>query len=215
MSRRVKWEPAAAMVAILLVGVALVVAPGRSNYQTGRPSAELHEFKAVNSRGRVEVSVDPESQAHTFRVLTREGHASPVLSEREFKLLFGEKAFHDATNGDVNRFFRFLNITSWSNFLWVAVGLIGQAAFAGRMVVQWFVSEKHKKSVVPEAFWWMSLGGGIMLFAYFVWREDLVGVLGQTSGLVIYARNIRLIYKQSRREREAAMLAEGAPLPTT
>jgi hypothetical protein len=54
--------------------------------------------------------------------------------------------------------------------------------------------------VIPASFWWLSLFGGVALFAYFVWRQDFVGVLGQSSGIVIYARNIRLIYKRRRRE---------------
>lgn len=93
----------------------------------------------------------------------------------------------------------FLNITSWKNFVWVAVGLGGQAAFFGRMLVQWLVSEHRGESVVPELFWWLSLGGGACLFLYFVWRVDIVGVLGQSTGVVIYARNLRLIVKQKRR----------------
>jgi lipid-A-disaccharide synthase-like uncharacterized protein len=72
------------------------------------------------------------------------------------------------------------------------------------MLLQWFVSERKRESVIPEAFWWLSLIGGVALFAYFVWRQDIVGVLGQSSGLVIYARNIRLIYKQRKRALEAA-----------
>ncbi|MBL8747241.1 MAG: lipid-A-disaccharide synthase N-terminal domain-containing protein [Phycisphaerae bacterium] len=84
--------------------------------------------------------------------------------------------------------------------MWVALGFGGQIAFSGRMLLQWFVSEREKQSIVPSAFWWMSLIGGAMLFAYFVWRQDVVGVLGQSSGLVIYGRNIRLIHKRKRRE---------------
>ena len=76
---------------------------------------------------------------------------------------------------------------------------LGQCAFFGRMMVQWVVSEKKRESVVPSAFWWMSLIGGVCLFSYFVWRVDFIGVLGQSTGVVIYARNIRLIHKQKRR----------------
>jgi len=61
------------------------------------------------------------------------------------------------------------------------------------------VSEKQRESVVPEAFWWLSLVGGVFLFVYFVWRQDIVGVLGQSSGVVIYARNLWLIRKRRRR----------------
>ncbi|USO00427.1 MAG: lipid-A-disaccharide synthase N-terminal domain-containing protein [Phycisphaeraceae bacterium] len=97
----------------------------------------------------------------------------------------------------------FFNITSWLNFGWVAVGLAGQIAFFGRMMVQWVVSESRRESVVPELFWWLSFAGGVCLFTYFVWRKDFVGVLGQSTGVVIYARNLRLIQKQKRRAMKA------------
>jgi lipid-A-disaccharide synthase-like uncharacterized protein len=74
------------------------------------------------------------------------------------------------------------------------------------MFVQWIVSEKNRRSEVPVLFWWFSLFGGICLFAYFVWRVDIVGVLGQSTGVVIYARNLRLIHKT--REREQALECE-------
>ena len=60
--------------------------------------------------------------------------------------------------------------------LWVAVGFAGQAVFSARFIVQWIVSERSRRTVVPEAFWWMSLIGGISLFAYFVWRQDPVAI---------------------------------------
>ncbi len=94
----------------------------------------------------------------------------------------------------------FFNISSWLNFGWVAIGLVGQSAFFGRMFIQWVVSEKSRQSQVPELFWWFSFVGAIFLFTYFVWRVDAVGVLGQSTGIVIYARNLRLIHKQKARE---------------
>ena len=66
-------------------------------------------------------------------------------------------------------------------------------------MVQWVVSERSRVSTVPELFWWFSFVGGVSLFTYFVWRKDVVGVLGQATGVVIYARNLRLIQKQRRR----------------
>lgn len=95
------------------------------------------------------------------------------------------------------------NITRWSTFGWVVLGLAGQGAFFGRMMVQWIISERSRVSTVPEVFWWLSLAGGLCLFAYFVWRKDIVGVLGQSTGVVIYARNLRLIQKEHRRRPEA------------
>jgi lipid-A-disaccharide synthase-like uncharacterized protein len=67
----------------------------------------------------------------------------------------------------------------------VGLGLLGQVLFTGRMLVQWLASEKQKRSVVPVAFWWMSLIGATMLLVYFTWRRDIVGVLGQATGWFI------------------------------
>jgi lipid-A-disaccharide synthase-like uncharacterized protein len=85
------------------------------------------------------------------------------------------------------------NITSPAGIAWVALGLLGQLVFTGRMLVQWVASERSRRSVIPVAFWWMSLGGAIMLVIYFSWRRDIVGILGQGTGLFVYARNLMLI----------------------
>jgi lipid-A-disaccharide synthase-like uncharacterized protein len=45
------------------------------------------------------------------------------------------------------------------------------------------------------AFWWMSLVGASMLLVYFIWRRDIVGILGQATGWFIYIRNLVLIHK--------------------
>ena len=87
----------------------------------------------------------------------------------------------------------FFNVSSSWGLLWVAVGLGGQVLFAGRMVVQWIVSERSQRSVVPVVFWWISLAGATLLLAYFIWRRDVVGILGQSMGWVIYVRNLFLI----------------------
>ena len=87
--------------------------------------------------------------------------------------------------------------------LWLGVGLLGQAVFASRFVVQWLKSEMEGRSVLPVVFWYLSLGGSLLLLVYAVHREDVVFVLGQSCGLLIYARNLYLI----RRERRAAPIA--------
>lgn len=93
-----------------------------------------------------------------------------------------------------SRLYRLLDITSPLGLIWVATGFLGQFLFTGRMIVQWLVSEKEKRSVVPTAFWWMSLAGASMLLAYFIWRQDIVGVFGQATGWLIYARNLWLLH---------------------
>lgn len=87
------------------------------------------------------------------------------------------------------------NITSPMGILWVSIGFLGQILFTGRMLVQWFASEKNRRSVVPVAFWWMSLTGATMLLVYFIWRRDIVGIMGQATGWFIYVRNLVLIRK--------------------
>ena len=99
--------------------------------------------------------------------------------------------------------FRLLNISSPIGFAWVAMGLLGQVLFTGRMLLQWLVSERSKRSVVPVGFWWLSLVGASMLLVYFVWRRDIVGVLGQCAGWVVYGRNLWLIHRERQLQAEA------------
>ncbi len=80
--------------------------------------------------------------------------------------------------------------------LWIAVGLVGQALFTSRFLVQWLASEREKRSVVPPAFWLLSLAGGAVLLAYAIWRQDPVFILGQSTGVFIYARNLWFIRAQ-------------------
>ena len=94
--------------------------------------------------------------------------------------------------------YRLFNITSPVGFAWVALGLLGQVLFTGRMLLQWLTSERARRSVVPVGFWWMSLAGASMLLVYFIWRRDIVGILGQSAGWFIYVRNLYLIYQEPR-----------------
>lgn len=87
------------------------------------------------------------------------------------------------------------------NRIWLAVGLAGQLAFGARFLVQWIVSERRGKSVIPFAFWWLSLGGGLILLAYAVHRRDPVFILGQAFGLIVYVRNVVLIRRRRTRLR--------------
>jgi lipid-A-disaccharide synthase-like uncharacterized protein len=80
------------------------------------------------------------------------------------------------------------------NFL-VLFGLVGQALFMMRFVAQWFASEKAKRSVMPEVFWYFSFGGGLVLLIYAIIRNDPVFILGQATGLLIYTRNIIFIWR--------------------
>lgn len=202
---RVKWEPWALMVLMLALGLWLVWSPiSGLKAPKAREGARTVELRVGNSRGLVEAHTPEGASEPTFRFLFRDGHISPEMTSEEFRRVFGEAAYVTAAARQPTQLFRVLNITSWAGLAWVSIGFLGQIAFTGRTLVQWLVSERRRESVVPELFWWLSLTGGVMLFTYFVWRQDFVGVLGQSSGVVIYARNIRLIHKSRRRAREGS-----------
>jgi lipid-A-disaccharide synthase-like uncharacterized protein len=76
---------------------------------------------------------------------------------------------------------------------WLAIGFLGQAMFSGRFLVQWIASERKRASVIPVAFWWLSLVGGATLLVYAIHRRDPVFMLGQAAGLVVYGRNLVLL----------------------
>ncbi len=76
--------------------------------------------------------------------------------------------------------------------LWLAVGFSGQACFFSRFLIQWIVSERQKRSVIPMAFWYLSLAGGVVLFIYAIHLGDPVFILGQSMGAFVYLRNIWL-----------------------
>ena len=83
--------------------------------------------------------------------------------------------------------------------LWLVIGFLGQGLFSARFLVQWIKSERMKKSVIPLAFWYFSIAGGLTLLAYAIHRHDPVFILGQGAGLFIYLRNLHLILREQRR----------------
>ena len=76
---------------------------------------------------------------------------------------------------------------------WVVLGFIAQGFFTARFLVKWIASERARKSVVPVAFWFFSIGGGILLLIYALYRRDPVFIAGQAFGLVVYIRNLYFI----------------------
>ncbi len=82
---------------------------------------------------------------------------------------------------------------------WVSLGFLGQFLFFMRFFIQWFVSERKKKSVIPVSFWYCSLSGGAILLLYAIYRGDPVFITGQSLGLLIYLRNLRLIHLEKQR----------------
>lgn len=179
---------------VLIVGLGLLASVSRA----AEPQVNVHLSDAEE---RVVIVREPDG-SYRFELNTSKG---PVLLTPE---QFADRIYDEQVS--VAWWKRVLNISSPMGVAWVLVGLLGQLLFTGRMLVQWLVSEKEKRSVVPEAFWWMSLAGATMLLVYFAWRKDAVGILGQGMGWVIYIRNLILIYRQ---EPPPAVHQDPAPEP--
>jgi lipid-A-disaccharide synthase-like uncharacterized protein len=79
--------------------------------------------------------------------------------------------------------------------LWIALGFLGQAAFSGRFLVQWVATERAGRSVVPLAFWYLSIVGSALLLGYAIHKRDPVFIVGQSAGFVIYFRNLLLLHR--------------------
>ena len=90
-----------------------------------------------------------------------------------------------------------LNNLSFNEFVWVAFGTIGQLVFFSRWIVQWISSERNKSSVIPIPFWWCSLVGGLITLVYAKHIGSFPFMLAQAIGLIVYSRNLILIYKRS------------------
>ncbi|OGX39512.1 MAG: hypothetical protein A3G91_02445 [Omnitrophica WOR_2 bacterium RIFCSPLOWO2_12_FULL_50_9] len=83
---------------------------------------------------------------------------------------------------------------------WLWVGFAGQLLFGARFLIQWICSERKKESHVPVSFWYFSLLGGAALLVYAIHIGDPVFIVGQTTGLIVYGRNLRLIFKKRKAE---------------
>lgn len=189
-----KPGPIVAMIALLFVGMWLVLQPtlrrGSSDFEVRVGSMEILLART------------PDADPPAYRVISPSEMAGTVIPPDQLDDFIAARLDSWLSRPSWERtLLGFFNITRWSTFGWVMIGLAGQAAFFGRMMVQWIISERSRVSTVPEIFWWFSFAGGLFLFIYFVWRKDIVGVLGQATGVVIYARNLRLIHKQHARAR--------------
>jgi len=81
---------------------------------------------------------------------------------------------------------------------WLVVGFAGQALFGMRFIIQWVISEKRGESVIPLPFWYLSIGGSIILLSYAIHKQDPVFILGQSLGSIIYIRNLILISRKKK-----------------
>ncbi|MGA2941013.1 MAG: lipid-A-disaccharide synthase N-terminal domain-containing protein [Xanthobacteraceae bacterium] len=87
---------------------------------------------------------------------------------------------------------------------WVILGLIAQGLFTMRFVVQWIASERAGRSVIPLAFWWFSIAGGLLLLFYALYRKDPVFILGQAFGVFVYLRNLYFVLHERRQKTSPA-----------
>jgi len=79
---------------------------------------------------------------------------------------------------------------------WLYLGFAGQLLFGLRFLVQWVASERKGESIIPIYFWYFSLVGSMILLAYAIFRRDPVFILGQSTGFIVYMRNLMLIYRK-------------------
>jgi lipid-A-disaccharide synthase-like uncharacterized protein len=78
---------------------------------------------------------------------------------------------------------------------WVLLGFAAQAFFTARFLVQWIASERAGHSVIPLAFWLLSIGGGVLLLVYALYRKDPVFIAGQAFGVFVYVRNLYFVMR--------------------
>ena len=96
--------------------------------------------------------------------------------------------------------FNLFAIDNWAEFWWVILGFTAQMMFTARFLVQWIASERARRSYVPVAFWYLSILGGALLLSYAIYRQDIVFISGQALGLIVYIRNLALIFRARRED---------------
>ncbi len=107
---------------------------------------------------------------------------------------------------DIARLGQWWSQVSTGELVWITFGFAAQGMFFMRFLFQWIASERARRSIVPETFWYFSFAGGLMLFIYAVHQTDPVFMLGQFMGLFIYSRNIYLIWLHKRTASNPARL---------
>jgi len=179
---------------ILLLVLAAAPLHGESLDDVGRPvddslaAGSEVRFKVELAGAKDNVKIGRLTDGSVIYIVKRLGAGSDrILTPEEFARFYYSQ---QTSQGWLSTIF---NITSPVGLVWVTIGLGGQLLFTGRMLLQWLASEKSKRSVIPISFWWMSLIGSTMLLIYFIWRRDIVGIIGQATGWVIYIRNLVLI----------------------
>jgi len=76
---------------------------------------------------------------------------------------------------------------------WTVIGLLGTVTFGGRFVLQWYVSEKLGRSVIPVQFWYLSIIGSLLMLIYSIHLGKVPLILSFLFPSVIYIRNLILL----------------------
>jgi lipid-A-disaccharide synthase-like uncharacterized protein len=92
---------------------------------------------------------------------------------------------------------------------WLAFGVAAQLLFGARFIVQWIASERAGRSVMPLAFWFFSVGGGLMTLIYGLVRREPVIIIGQALSIIIDVRNLILIAREARERTSRKAVVSG------
>ncbi len=119
----------------------------------------------------------------------------PKWSQLVFILIPVAILYYGYTNGnnDLENLLNNPDIATWLLIL----GIVAQVVFTSRFVYQWLYAEKNKEAILPLGFWIISLIGGLMTLTYFIFRQDIVLIISNLMGAIIYTRNI-MLYKKKR-----------------
>ena len=80
---------------------------------------------------------------------------------------------------------------------WTAFGLVGNALFSSRFIIQWLYSERLKRVVVPPIFWHLSFWGSVVSLIYAFHVDKIPVILGYIFLPLLYARNLILLYRKA------------------
>ncbi len=174
---------------VLFVSILCIVAFVLFRQHPNIPNAVHADIKLADTKAQVYLQRD--SAGHYQYFIWRPGGSTEKITAEELS----DRLYNVGANGGIASF---LGTASTSVMVWLGIGLFGQLLFTGRMVVQWIASERKGSSVVPPMFWWMSLIGSLLLLAYFLWRRDPIGLLGQAFGSFVYLKNILWILEGKR-----------------
>lgn len=92
---------------------------------------------------------------------------------------------------------KFLGI-EWG--VWKIVGWLGNLVFFSRFFVQWWATEKHKRVVVPDAFWYLSLAGSLLLLIYSLHQRDSVFIFAYVFTWIPYIRSLIISHRVARNQ---------------